>query len=80
MHYCYPPEKGWVSPDRLAASEIPSRDPPAQFIPDIWAEYTTEYPSGYILPFHYKHPVTGKATSENKHNAGLKLEPNKYRI
>ena len=24
--------------------------------------------TGYILPFHYKHPVTGKATSENAKN------------
>jgi hypothetical protein len=27
--------------------------------------------SGYIFPFHYNHPVTGKPTSENKKNAKL---------
>lgn len=30
------------------------------------------YVSGYIFPFHYKHPVTGKETSENEKNARLK--------
>jgi hypothetical protein len=29
------------------------------------------YVSGYIFPFHYPHPVTGKKTSENKQNAKL---------
>jgi hypothetical protein len=33
------------------------------------------YLSGYILPFHYKHPVTGKETSEGeKNNRLLKLK------
>jgi hypothetical protein len=27
--------------------------------------------SGYIFPFHYDHPVTGKPTSETKKNAKL---------
>lgn len=29
------------------------------------------YLSGYIFPFHYKHPVTGKETSEEARNARL---------
>jgi hypothetical protein len=29
------------------------------------------YLSGYIFPFHYKHPVTGKETSEEERNARL---------
>ena len=29
------------------------------------------YLSGYIFPFHYPHPVTGKETSENEKNARL---------
>jgi hypothetical protein len=29
------------------------------------------YLSGYIFPFHYKHPVTGKETSETERNARL---------
>ena len=30
------------------------------------------YVSGYIFPFHFTHPVTGKPTSEAKLNARLK--------
>ncbi|HTY81552.1 MAG TPA: nuclear transport factor 2 family protein [Dehalococcoidales bacterium] len=32
-------------------------------------ELNTRYPSGYIVPFHYKHPVTGKPSSEARRNA-----------
>jgi hypothetical protein len=32
---------------------------------------STAYPSGYIYPFHYKHPVTGRKTSEDEINAKL---------
>jgi hypothetical protein len=67
MHYAYtsgrnpPPQP--VSGERIRLS------------PDEWAEYDTRYPSGYIYPFHYKHPVTGKETSEGRRNAALKLNP-----
>ena len=30
------------------------------------------YVSGYIFPFHYNHPVTGKGTSEGEKNARLR--------
>jgi hypothetical protein len=30
------------------------------------------YVTGYIFPFHYKHPVTGRPTSEDEKNARLK--------
>ena len=47
-------------------------------VPDWWQpdkpakgiEYA--YPSGYILPFHFKHPVTGKSTSEVERNMRVK--------
>ena len=29
----------------------------------------TKYPTGYIVPFHFKHPVTGKPSREGKRNA-----------
>ena len=32
---------------------------------------STSYPSGYIFPFHYKHPVTGKKTSEDEINTKM---------
>jgi hypothetical protein len=39
---------------------------------DIPRIENSRYPSGYIIPFHYKHPVTGKETSEKKRNAASK--------
>jgi hypothetical protein len=30
------------------------------------------YVTGYIFPFHFKHPVTGKPSSETTLNARLK--------
>ena len=46
---------------------------------DEWAEYDTQYPSGYIYPFHYMHPVTRKPTSEARRNAKLKLKPSPFK-
>ncbi|HSW58733.1 MAG TPA: nuclear transport factor 2 family protein [Dehalococcoidales bacterium] len=77
MHYAYSPENGWVSPQKLKAAEIPAE--PMKLNPDKWAEYETGYPSGFILPHSFKHPVTGEETPETRINAGLKLEPNRYR-
>jgi hypothetical protein len=70
------PAIGWVKPDKLT-TRLPSNQQPAGF-PDWWqpdipakvVDYA--YPSGYILPFHYQHPVTGKASTENKRNARVK--------
>lgn len=50
-----------------------------QLSPDEWAKYDTQYPSGYIYPFHFNHPVTGKSTTEKKYNSRLKLNPNPFR-
>jgi hypothetical protein len=68
-------EEGWVKPERRAKSKRPR----------TYSKVTTEtwhpapkpinynYPSGYILPFHFKHPVTGKKTGEEKRNRKSKL-------
>lgn len=41
--------------------------------PDIDIDRNDQrYLSGYIFPFHYKHPVTGKETSEGEKNARLR--------
>jgi hypothetical protein len=72
MHYAY--TSGRNPPP------VPSREAPRiKLSPNVWAEYDTQYPSGYIYPFHYKHPVTGKKTSETKRNATLKLKPNIFK-
>jgi hypothetical protein len=67
-----PPAVGWVRPERVAA--VAPEDLPKPPRPDKPRDIDTRYPSGYIPPFHYRHPVTGKATSERKHNADLKIK------
>ncbi|UCD10080.1 MAG: nuclear transport factor 2 family protein [Dehalococcoidales bacterium] len=45
------------------------------FIPDPdipLDENDLRYVSGYVFPFHYTHPVTGKRTSEERRNAQLR--------
>jgi hypothetical protein len=66
------PKEGMLNQDQAAVndpeyvSKLPEPDiPPSGINP--------RYPSGYIFPFHYKHPVTGKKTTEDKHNASLGL-------
>jgi hypothetical protein len=62
-------------PDMLATMEDMMTDDHAKAYP--WSEKfgpevpACEYPGGYILPFHYRHPVTGKETSEAAHNAAM---------
>jgi hypothetical protein len=81
MLYAFQPSK-----QKFVSEESEIRDPddrldPAnmKLNPDIWAEYDTQYPSGYIYPFHFKHPVTGKASTEKDYNARLKLKSNPFR-
>jgi hypothetical protein len=65
------PGKGWVKPERVAAM-----DPDSKFIgptPDIPDNrFELQYPSGYIFSFHYKHPITGKSSSEEQRNKLVK--------
>ena len=71
---------GWkwdltIPKDRIATPEDFKNDHHGQYYPftSRFGEDTpiNEYPSGYILPFHFKHPVTGKETSEAAHNAAM---------
>lgn len=69
--YFAKPLEGWVKPERQAtAGSAPN--PHAVIKADVPRAYYATYPSGYIVPFHFKHPVTGKPTSENSWNASLK--------
>ena len=75
MHYAFTSGRAPQGPPE-------SKDAPAErmkLTPDVWAEYDTGYPSGYIYPFHYIHPVTGRKTSEGKRNAKLKLKPSMFK-
>lgn len=76
MHYAYQPPKPAAGKPETAARPA---GVDMKLSPDIWAEYDTQYPSGYIYPFHFKHPVTGKETSETAYNAGLDLKPSRFR-
>ena len=67
-----PPAVGWVKPERVA--KITPEELPKPPRADKPRDIDTRYPSGYIPPFHYPHPVTGKATSERKHNAALHIK------
>ena len=66
-----PPAEGWVKPERVAAATPGGHKSPR---PDKPRDIDTRYPSGYIPPFHYPHPVTGKKTSERRHNASLHIK------
>ena len=66
--YSAKPLEGWVKPERLAAA---SSSQSFSIKPDAPRTMLSRYPSGYIVPFHYKHPVTGKKTSEDARNSSL---------
>lgn len=66
--YTAPPDSGWVKPDRVIKDRLSlSREgslvtnPPK---PDEKRDVETSYPSGYIVPFHFNHPVTGKPNAD----------------
>ena len=65
-----PPTEGWVKKERIAAITVDTQRKPRG--PAKPLDRKALYPSGYIVPFHFKHPVTGKKTTEAKHNALVK--------
>ena len=81
MLYAFQPSKQKTTPEVSSepASDDEMNPENMKLSPDEWAEYDTQYPSGYIYPFHFNHPVTGKPTSEKEYNARLKLRPNPFR-
>lgn len=73
--YAASPKAGWVKPERVAAIDPNSimQEPK----PDIPDSTQPRYPSGYIFPFHFKHPITGKETSEKARNTYFKKHAKK---
>jgi hypothetical protein len=75
--YSATPATGWVKPERLAKPRPPRAGEERQ-VGDWWQPdrpakgIAYGYPSGYILPYHFKHPVTGKKTTEAKRNERVK--------
>jgi hypothetical protein len=74
--YTAKPLEGWVKPERLATGHLEASDTNSNnnspFRADIPRAYNPAYPSGYIVPFHFKHPVTGKKTAEDARNEQIK--------
>jgi hypothetical protein len=70
--YMFDTRVGWVKPEKAAALTINDLQKAPR--PDTARPVDTRYPSGYIAPFHYRHPVSGKQTTEKKHNEALNLK------
>ena len=62
------PARGWVKPEIAADAALSQGGFAAADIPRT---FSPRYPSGYIFPFPYKHPVTGKETSEGIRNSSI---------
>jgi hypothetical protein len=61
-------EGAFIPPEKIGESIMNFKAPG----PDIKPTASDpRFKSGYIFPFHYNHPVTGKATSEKAKNARL---------
>ena len=69
------PAEGFIRKERVAPYDPDFR--PDGPVPDIPEGPYIGYPTGYIFPFHFKHPVTGKETSEGIRNASLKDQDKK---
>jgi hypothetical protein len=65
------PFEGWVKKERLQTTGV-SPNVANTRKPEKPREFDPRYPSGYIVPFHFKHPVTGKKSDVDKRNASLK--------
>jgi hypothetical protein len=65
--------EGWIKKERIAP--VGTGEPRKSGGPRKPLDSEARYPSGYIVPFHFKHPVTGKKTTEVKHNALIKKKP-----
>jgi hypothetical protein len=72
--FSVPPGQGWVKQERVDAIDFKPGQMRQPIIPDLPRPFEPGYPSGYIFPFHFKHPVTGKESSEKARNTSLNIE------
>lgn len=66
---------GWIMPEDIAGPMLKGASAPGapQMKPDVPMDKDDlRYVTGYIFPYHFVHPVTGKPSSEAKLNARLK--------
>ena len=69
LNYWLPGRTGLVAEERRLAE--PPKPGAMKFTPDVFYDNDPRYPSGYIFPFHFPHPVTGRKTSEDKRNTTI---------
>jgi hypothetical protein len=62
------PAESWMPVEALGRAIVNFNAPGAD---EGFVKGDPRFVSGYIFPFHYNHPVTGKPTSESKKNAKL---------
>jgi hypothetical protein len=68
-------DEGWITPEDIAGPMLKGQGAPegAAMKPDIPMDPNDlRYVTGYIFPFHFNHPVTGKPSSEAELNKRLK--------
>lgn len=71
--------EGWAKPEDVTAPFYNDEFKGPK--PDIAVDKADlRYVSGYIFPFHYSHPVTGRETSEAERNARLKPVKTRYMV
>jgi hypothetical protein len=66
---------GWIMPEDIAGPMLKGQSAPGapKMTPDVPMDPADlRYVTGYIFPFHFTHPVTGKPTGESLLNARLK--------
>jgi len=67
------PEESWSSPEKTGKAILdPSFKPPQASEPANPDD--PRFKSGYVFPFHFTHPVTGKPTTEAARNASILKE------
>jgi hypothetical protein len=74
--------EGWATPEDIGRRFVIGEEPPREGgkrprtempVPDIPLDPgDLRYVSGYIIPMHFRHPVTGKPSTEEVRNARLK--------
>ena len=72
IYTIHSPQDGFVKPERYAEADDPRNNIKNKDVAGESLDFNElTYPSGYILPFHYKHPVTGQETAEKARNSNL---------
>jgi hypothetical protein len=62
------PSENWIRVENFANAIRNFQGPVADIPPE---DFDPRFVSGYIFPFHYNHPVTGKPASDKEKNARL---------